>query len=117
MSGVNNALTVLFVMTDTKTCPRNQFFTKLCHKTQAAEEGFFKFVPVFSSKSWTKSCQKVELNLRKLETAVACCDFVRELSWNYFCFYFQKFTLFDYAVNGGIYCMPGWWESQIEDMV
>ena len=85
MSGVNS--THLFVITGIKAFPENKSRYKVVKSCQKkCVQALFHF---FTKKSWTKSCQKVELNSCKLVTVAACRDFVPGLSRDCSRFYFH----------------------------
>ena len=85
MSGVNNG--DLFAIAGIGNFPGN----KSCYKavTSCQSKDVTTLFQHFLKKSWTESCQKVELNFRKLVTTVACRYFVWVLSLGYFLFYLQ----------------------------
>ena len=93
---VNNA--PLFVITAIDAFPDKKWLQNF-HKL--SKEGCFNFVPTFPNKNWTEGCQKVELNLCKSVSAVTCCDFVPDISWNRSCFNLQVWII--------SWCC--WWES------
>ena len=92
ISFVDNAN--LFVTASISTFPGNKSCLQSCHKLfqllSVRFWGCFNFFPTFSKNIWTKSCQKVELNICKVMTAVACQEFLPILSRNCSAFYFQQ---------------------------